>query len=319
MKKLILSSIVIASFVSCGGSGGGGSKSSKTGLIPLPDIECSGSACISANSLTSKDANTVGAAAIEYYTEAKDDVLPSLETLVNKVSDVLVAAGNESCSAIPTSGTDTADGIELVYGTPVNANIFGANRNLTKKLIAKKGGVKFFEAEFSCEGTSFAGYIIADFSIYDADETMSTAIYFNMDGDTKKVSIYETYTESSKNQSYILNFSSNGNVFEASFAWDGDLSSTAANADSEEIYMISYLNNKSNVSYYNPSNNVNLASSLGSPDENYCFDGQVLGTGCPAFTVLSQGSNIEGLNSTTSGSATGEFSIAKLRALSISL
>ena len=114
--------------------------------------------------------------------------------------------------------------------------------------------------------------------------------------------------------------------FEAHFAWDGD---TSIVTDTEEMLAVKQVGNKqrveiSSLAGTNPSADFAQDTGSGSAgiDREFCYSSYIAEANCGGFSAIStlnNGSNIEGMNATTSSGGTAEFSLTKMRSLIFSL
>lgn len=323
--------LVLASFamVACGGSGGSGSASSSSVVPMISDINCSGGPCAS-SSFVKSDANTILGYGVEFYDSVNEEIIPEMKATMKEMDAVLSLAEIESCDGIPANGETTVSyegaTIKIVALAPTSntANLFGQSVPATKAVKAYNDSDQlFFHAEFNCASPK-VGFVHADFTVLNPSDNNKFIISFLENGAEKKLALFTEYlnSDTSKEESYMAIFSTDGTDFEGHFGLSEDTNAggdaiLAFNKDSNGVRVIAGLG----MSSLDFSTQDHSAVSEGSStsDHHYCYSGSLTTESCtpshPAINVLNANDNAEGLMLATSA---GNFTLGQLATLDFS-
>lgn len=320
--------LVLASFVlvACGGGGGGSGSGSSSSVVPMiDDINCSGGPCAS-SSFTKSDANTILGFAVEFYDSVNDEIIPEMKATMKEMDAVLSLADIDTCDSIPSNGetTVTYQGAEIkivaLPPTSDTATLFGQSAATTKAIKAyNASNQQFFHAEFNCSSPK-VGFVHADYTILNPADNNKFVISFLEDGSEKKLALYTEYlnADTSKEESYMAIFSTDGSDFEGHFGFSEDTSQggdaiLAFNKDSNGIRAVAGLS-ASNLDFLNDSD-ADVAEGTDGTDSHYCYSPSLSPEGCgahPSINILNGNDNAEGLLQVTGDSSFTPTKVANL-------
>lgn len=221
--RLILSLFIIF-LVSCGGdssssSGGssGGDSDYTSVVLPTVDILCGGSNCVSnssnrflsaISSVPASDYSDV----VRRYKAGKSVVDNDIQETIDEMDAILVEAGIDSCDDIPSSGNTSVNGdlgkLKIIFGAGKSTDMFGKAVTFDKKITAKIGSRKIFQAYLTC-GSVTAAILEGDYTDFD-DEDYMYKVHLYEDGSVKHLALYQDFDDGDGPEKYMMHFNTSG-------------------------------------------------------------------------------------------------------------